>query len=294
MSRAFGRPLFALANCRPLLARRLQTAAATNKSGRQPVFLCIGGGAGIGQAAARKFSEEGFHSCIVRRGKGPHRLIDGDGNMDAFVQDIESSGGRCTSLFADGTDGESVKRLVEEIERDIGPIKVALYNIGAQVGNRTLEKTSYGIFQRALDMGVTGMFALAKEVAPHMTSRDGGTILVTNSTAAWRGNRGQHAHTAAMGARRNLCQSLSHELAPQGVHVCHFNIDAAVLSPETIGALMPEMFEKLKAKALPQEAIVLPEHVADTYFFISQQPRSSWTFEMDIRPWKETPWWNSS
>ena len=184
--------------------------------------------------------------------------------------------------------------MIEVVERDVGPIKVALYNIGAQVGNRALENTSYGIFRRALDMGVGGLFALAKEVVPHMTSRDGGTILVTNSTAAWRGNRGQHAHTAAMGARRNLCQSLCHELAPQGVHVCHFNIDAPVLSPETLGALMPEVFENLKAKAVPQEAIVLPEDVANMYYFISQQPRSSWTFEMDIRPWKETPWWNSN
>jgi len=86
---------------------------------------------------------------------------------------------------------------------------VAIYNIGAQVGNRSLEKTSYRIFTMALSMGAVGAFALAKELSPYMIERGKGTIIYTSATSAYRGNAGQHAHTAAMGARRNLTQSTS-------------------------------------------------------------------------------------
>ena len=80
-----------------------------------------------------------------------------------------------------------------------------------------MDKTSYRIFELAWRMGTLGAFAIAKEVSPHMISRGGGTIVYTSSTSAVRGNPGQHAHTAAMGGRRNLAQSLSAELGPQGM-----------------------------------------------------------------------------
>ena len=78
------------------------------------------------------------------------------------------------------------------------PAPHPFYNIGAQVGSRSLEKTSYRIFNLALSMGAIGAFALAKEVSPHMIKRGKGTIIYTSATAAYRGNAGQHAHTAAM------------------------------------------------------------------------------------------------
>ena len=97
-----------------------------------------------------------------------------------------------------GTVPEETAKVVEEIERDIGPIEVAVYNIGAQVGARSLEKTSYRIFNLALSMGAIGAFALAKELSPYMVARGKGTLIYTSSTAAYRGNAGQHAHTAAV------------------------------------------------------------------------------------------------
>ena len=136
-------------------------------------------------------------------------------------------------------------KLIEHIESDVGPIHVAVYNIGAQVGNRSLEKTSYRIFNMALGMGAVGAFALAKECSPRMVQRGHGTLIYTSATAAYRGNKGQHAHTAAMGARRNLTQSLNAELGPKGIHVCHVNLDGPVDAPETIGKLMPEMYAKV-------------------------------------------------
>ena len=192
-----------------------------------------------------------------------------------------------------GTVPEETAELVRTIERDIGPIEVALYNIGAQVGPRSLEKTSYRIFNLALSMGALGAFALAKELSPYMIGRRKGTLIYTSSTAAYRGNAGQHAHTAAMGARRNLTQSISAELAPQGIHVCHVNLDGAVDSPETIGRLMPEAFAQMQEDKKPNDEILLPESVADTYWHLHTQPRNAWTLDLDLRPWQEKAWFNS-
>ena len=116
------------------------------------------------------------------------------------------------------------------------------------MGVNALSDTSYADLQNALSFGAVGAFALAKETAPYMIERGRGTLIYTSSTAAFRGNAGQHAHTAAMGARRMLCQSLSAELAPQGIHVSHVNIDGTVDAPESIGKIVPEFYEEMKEK----------------------------------------------
>ena len=84
------------------MVKRNVTAGAT-KDTRKPVMLILGGGSGIGQTVARKFAQEGYHSGVVRRGKGPNRLLKDDGNMDAFVQSITSSGGTAEVFFGDGS-----------------------------------------------------------------------------------------------------------------------------------------------------------------------------------------------
>jgi len=138
-----------------------------------------------------------------------------------------------------------------------------------------------------------GGFILAKEVAPYMVARGHGTLIYTSATAAYRGNAGQHAHTMAMGGRRNLTQSLNAELGPQGIHVCHVNMDGAILAPETLGKMMPELFEKMVKEKVPNDEVLLPDSIADTYFHLHSQPRNAWTLDMDLRPWQETAWFNS-
>jgi NAD(P)-dependent dehydrogenase (short-subunit alcohol dehydrogenase family) len=101
-----------------------------------------------------------------------------------------------------------------------------------------------------------------------MVRRGKGTIVFTSATAAVRGNAGQHAHAAAMSARRSLAQSLAAELNPKGVHVCHVNIDSAVNAPESIVPLMRRLdttFERRFQESIAADGVVEPTAVADTY-----------------------------
>ena len=137
--------------------------------------------------------------------------------------------------------------------------------------------------------------APASAVLPRMEARGGGTILVTSATAAMRGNDGQHAHAAAMGGRRMLCQSLNAEYGPKGIHICHFLIDGAVDAPDTLGKMLgPDKFQALREeRGLEHDGLMLPERIADTYFHVAQQHRSTWTQELDMRSFTDSPWYNS-
>ena len=179
--------------------------------------------------------------------------------------------------------------------KSFGPVEVLIYNLGAQVGNRSLDETTYKTFELGWRMATFGLFRAAKMLCPLMTERGRGTILVTSATAAMRGNTGQHSHAAAMGGRRMLCQTLNAEYGPQGVHVAHILIDGAVDAPDTLGKLLgPERFQQLReARGLDHDGLLLPEKMAETYFHVAQQHRSSWTHELDMRSFSDMPWWNS-
>jgi len=187
-----------------------------------------------------------------------------------------------------------IEGVSEEIEQEVGPIHVVLFNLGAQIGNRSLEDTSLKVFSLGWQMATFGLFRLAKVVFPLMESRGGGTLLVTSATASVRGNAGQHSHAAAMGGRRLLCQTLNAEYASKGIHIAHILIDGAVDAPDTLGKMLgPERFQQLReARGLEKDGLLLPEKMAETYFHVSQQHRSAWTHELDLRAFSDLAWWN--
>lgn len=252
----------------------------------KPVCLVIGAGAGIGGTVAKRFAQEGYHACLCRRS-------DEEG-LNKMVRAIEEDGGSASGFILNTVNEGSIENLVAGIESDIGPIEIAVYNLGAQIGDRSLSDTSYKAFEMGWRLGTFGLFRLASAVCPPMEERGKGTILVTSATAAVRGNAGQHSHTAAMGGRRMLCQSLNAEFAPKGIHVAHMIIDGAVDAPDTLGKMLgPERFQELReSRGMEHDGLMLPTHIADTYFHIAQQHRSAWTHEIDLRPFSDRPWWN--
>ena len=252
----------------------------------KPVCLVIGAGAGIGGNVARRFAQAGYHACLCRRTdqEGLTRLVDA----------IQGEGGSATGFLLDAVDPDSIEQRVAAVEAEIGPIEVVVYNLGAQIGNRALQDTSLKAFETGWRMATLGLFRLALAICPLMEARGKGTILVTSSTAAMRGNGGQHSHAAAMGGRRMLCQTLNAQFASKGIHVAHIVIDGAVDAPDTLGKMLgPEKFRQLKeTRGNEHDGLLLPAQIAETYFHLARQHRSAWTFELDLRAYSDRPWWN--
>ncbi len=252
----------------------------------KPVCLVVGAGAGIGGTVGKRFALEGYHACLCRR-------TDAAG-LDKIVNDIEAAGGDATGFLINVVEDNSLEDLIENIEANVGPIEVIVYNLGAQVGHRALADTSYKTFEMGWRLGTFGLYRIAFNLFPRMAARGGGTLLVTSATAAMRGNAGQASHAAAMGGRRMLCQSLNAEFAAQGIHVAHILIDGAVDAPDTIGKMLgPEKFQALReSKGLEHDGLILPEKLAEMYLHLARQHRSTWTHELDIRAYTDLAWWN--
>lgn len=250
----------------------------------KPVCLVIGAGAGIGGTVGTKFASEGYHAVLCRRS-------DQEG-LDRLVEGIRSAGGEATGMLLNAIDDNSIEEAVTHIEQTIGPIEVVIYNLGAQIGNRTLEDTSYKAFEMGWRLGTFGLFRVAKSVCPLMAERGSGTLLVTSATAAVRGNKGQHSHAAAMGGRRMLCQTLNAQYAPEGIHVAHIIVDSMVDAPDTLGKMLgADLFKKLR-ETRGEDGIMQPARMAETYYHLATQHRSAWTHELDLRVYADTAWWN--
>jgi NAD(P)-dependent dehydrogenase (short-subunit alcohol dehydrogenase family) len=253
----------------------------------KPVCLVIGAGAGIGGTVGRRFAKEGYHAVLCRRSD--------DEGLDKLVAGIESEGGSATGFLLNAVEADTLEERIAAVEADIGPIEVVVFNLGAQIGDRALRNTSYKAFEMGWRLATFGLFRVASAVCPLMEERGHGTILVTSATAAVRGNAGQHSHAAAMGGRRMLCQTLNAEFASKGIHVAHIIIDGAVDAPDTLGKMLgPERFQQLReSRGMENDGLLLPSKIADTYFHLSQQHRSAWTHEIDMRSFSDVPWWNN-
>lgn len=252
----------------------------------RPVCLVLGAGAGIGGHVARRFAREGYHACLARRSDRR--------GLDALVAGIEAEGGSASGFIINAAEEGSIEQLVTDIETRIGPIGTAVFNLGAQIGDRGLASTSLKQFEMGWRLATFGLFRLAKILFPYMEQRGSGVLLVTSATAAVRGNAGQHSHAAAMGGRRMLCQSLNAQFAAKGIHVAHIIIDGAVDAPDTLGKMLgPEKFQALRArKGLENDGLLLPAELAETYYHLAHQHRSAWTFELDLRAYSDLAWWN--
>ena len=255
-------------------------------SERRPVCLVLGAGAGIGGTVGARFAREGHHAVLCRRS-------DEEG-LQRLVGEIRDEGNEATGRIIDATAEGSIESLVAEVEADIGPIDTIIFNLGAQIGDRPLAGTTPKMFELGWRMATFGLFRVAQAAFPAMVERGRGNLIATSATAAFRGNRGQHSHAAAMGGRRMLCQTLNAEFGSQGIHVAHVLIDGAVDAPDTLGKMLgPERFAALReARGEGHDGLILPSEVADTYWHLANQHRSTRTFELDLRSHSDVAWWN--
>jgi NAD(P)-dependent dehydrogenase (short-subunit alcohol dehydrogenase family) len=237
------------------------------------VALVAGAGDGLGGAIARRFARGGYHVCVVRRNAE---------KLEALRKQIEAAGGRVTAFGVDARKEEEVIDLFETIERDVGPIEVAVHNIGANV-SFPIRETTVRKYTKVWEMGCLSGFLVGREAARRMGKRGRGTILFTGATASVRGRARLAAFAGAKHALRALAQSMARELGPEGIHVAHVVIDGPIDMP-WIRDNFPDL-----VKQRPPDGLLAPDDIAETYFALHQQPRSAWTFEIDLRPWVE-PW----
>ena len=236
-----------------------------------PVALVIGAGDATGGAIAKRFAREGYTACVTRRSAD---------KLSPLIDEIRQAGGQARGFVSDARKEEEVIRLIDDIERDVGPIEVMVFNIGANVVSSILDETARKYF-KIWEMACFGGFLNGREVAKRMVQRNRGTIVFTGATASIRGSSGFAAFAGAKHALRALAQSMARELGPQNIHVAHVIIDGAI-DTEFIRSNFPDRYAH---KA--QDGILNPEHIADSYWFLHQQPRDAWTHELDLRPWME-------
>ena len=238
---------------------------------RQAV-LVIGAGDATGGAIARRFACEGYIACVTRRSAD---------KLAPLVEQINADGGQAHGFASDARKEEEMVALVERIERDIAPIEVAVFNIGANVRFGITETTAR-VYFKVWEMACFGGFLMGREAAKVMLPRGRGTIIFTGATASLRGREGFAAFAGAKHALRALAQSMARELGPKGIHVAHPVIDGAI-DTEFIRSNFPERYA-MKA----QHGIVNPDSIAQLYWQLHTQPRDAWTFETELRPWMES------
>ncbi len=240
---------------------------------QQKAALIVGAGDATGGAIAKRFAREGYVACVVRRTAD---------KLAPLVAEIEQAGGKARAFGSDARKEDQTIALVETIEREVGPLEVAVFNIGANV-RFGIRETTARIYFKVWEMAAFGGFLMGREAAKVMVPRGKGTILFTGATASVRGASGFSAFSGGKHALRALSQSMARELGPLGIHVAHVIVDGAI-DTKFIQDMFPERYAKKN-----EDGILNPDHIAENYWLIHQQPRDAWTFEMDLRPWNE-PW----
>ena len=238
------------------------------------VCLVVGVGDGLGSALARAFADQGHVVCMTRRAR----------NLDALnlvAHSIREAGGVAHAFGVDARSEDEMDELFATIERDIGPLEVVVFNIGANV-RFGIRETTARVFHKVWEMACFAGFLAGREAAKAMVPRGRGTILFTGATASVRGRDGFAAFAAAKHGLRAVAQSMARELGPQGVHVAHVVIDGAV-----DGVFIRENRGNVD-DLLEGDSILKPEDIAASFVALHKQPRSAWSHEIDLRPWTET------
>jgi len=235
---------------------------------RPGVCCVIGAGDATGSAVARRFAKEGYTVCAARRTATA---------LKPLVDQITVEGGKAVAFGLDARREDQVVNFFHQIEAEVGPVEVLVFNVGGNVRFPVLETTAQKYF-KVWEMCAMAGFLAGREAARLMLPRGRGTLLFTGATASLRGAAGFSAFAGGKAALRALAQSMARELGPKGLHVAHVVIDGMIDT-----AFTREHFAQ-RVEEVGPDGILNPDHIADAYWWLHEQPRDAWTFELDLRP----------
>ena len=226
----------------------------------KPVCVVVGVGPMNGASFARRFAAEGYAVALLSR------------NTE-YTTKLAAELGDARAYACDVTTPMSVAAAFEATREDLGEVSVLIYNAGSGVwGN--IEELRAEDFEAAWRINAMGLFLIAKQVIPDMKKNGAGNIVVVGATASLRGRPFTTAFAPAKAAQRSLAQAMARHLWPSGIHVSLVIVDGGIRLPE------PDA-----AGAAPEH--LAPDDIATTAYFLTQQPRSAWSFEVDVRPSQE-------
>src|SRR3954451_12295913 len=240
---------------------------------RNATCAVIGAGDFIGAEIVKKFAAEGFSVFAGRR--------NGE-KLEPLVKEVEATGGTIFGRSLDARKEDEIAAFLNEADKH-APLEVCIFNVGANVNFPILETTDR-VFRKVWEMACWAGFLVDREAARLMLPRGQGNIFFPGATASLRGGSGYAAFAGAKFGFRAAAQAMARELGPKNIHVAHLIIDSGV-DTEWV---RQRRLEALGPGALDNPDLLMPpSSVAASYWQLYQQPKSAWTFEMEIRPFGE-------
>jgi len=222
--------------------------------------LIVGAGSGISASLARRLSSLGVRVGLAARDIEKLKALGDETGAKTFA--------------VDATDPSAVAKLFLDTERLLAEPDVVIYNAGSRVAGRLADLDPAAV-ERCVAINAIGAFLVAQQAAKRMEPRGHGAIVFTGATAGVKGFAKSAPFAMGKFALRGLAQSAARELGPKGIHVAHFNIDGGVRS-----ANRPDGLDH-------PDGTLDPDAIAQTYTDVLSQPRSAWSFDVDLRPWTE-------
>jgi len=224
------------------------------------VALIVGAGSGLSASIARSFAAAGMKIALAARSVG---------DLGALAAETSAA-----TFTADATDREAVKRLYADLARSLGDPYAVVYNASYRTRGPFIELDPAEV-EKSIAVTAFGGFLVAQEAARRMLPKAAGAILFTGASASVKGYPQSAPFAMGKFALRGLAQSMARELAPQGIHVAHVVVDGGIRS-----ARRPETPDR-------PDAMLDPDAIAASYLHLLRQPRSAWTWEIEVRPWVE-------
>ena len=230
----------------------------------EPVCVISGVGPGTGSALARRFAGGGYRVAMLAR--NAQRLA-------GLERELSGSKG----YTCDVSDAAQVELTADRIERELGVPSTLLHNaVGGAFGS--FLEIDPAVLNRNFQVNTMGLLYLARRFAPAMVQTGSGNIIITGNTSALRGKSFFAGFAPTKAAQRILAEAIARELGPKGVHVAYIIIDAVIDVPWTR--------ERFTDK--PDEFFIKPVVIAEEAWHLTQQDRSGWSFNVELRPYRET------